>query len=141
MTPLNCRSETKFDFILGRSARCSNAERGPWQIVRAFQESKQEKPRARQVETRESSGLHQMADMSVGRCASKRCVEPGQESPCPNTSQSLLLLSQVHRGIYLASKAILGWLAPSRAWAKLALSALVTWDRRWPRTLQPADGG
>src|SRR5712672_3616359 len=138
MTPLNCRSETKFDFILDRRAGWPSQE--PVKLCEPFRESKQEITRARQVETRASSAVHQMADMSVGRCASTRCVEPDQESPCPRTSQSLLL-SQVHRGICLASEAMVGWLASSRAWAKSALSALATWERRWPRTLQPPDCG
>src|SRR5882762_3404967 len=68
--------------------------------------------------------------VSVAGCAPDGAAAPGQEPICPSTNPACLSFPEVRPKT----------LARQRS-AKSALSALVTWERRWPQTSWPPDDG
>src|SRR5258708_34985053 len=92
-----------------------------------FAISKQENRRRGKLRQVQNPLITRSRDVSVASCASDGAAALDQEPLCPSTSPAVLSPSEVHPRIRLAR------IETALNLAKSVLSALVTWEPRWPQ--------
>src|ERR1700680_5058983 len=109
-----------------------------------FRASRQGNGKLPQAETSASRANHQIPNVSARKeRTSDRAAAADQEPRCPNTKLALQLSPEVYPKFHpFRTPAAQNRLPPDgRRWEKSALSALVTWEGRWPQTSRPPDDG